>query len=151
MKYRDLANLFSDESTQVRTALRIYRCRPEIRKEIDVLLTSAAEPCGIYEIRPSGDEAPVCRISVRSLIHDYGLTPLDALLFIDWALRSDKDMQEALTSLLHRIQPPEVQPCIWPPAEEEVEAEYELQMAERAREEQRLKEEYRTIADKEIA
>lgn len=152
MKYKDIADLFSDESTQVRTALRVYRCRPEIREEIDRLLATETEPEGVYEIGPASHPELKCSISVQSLIHDYGLTPLDALIFLDWALRSDMDMRDAFSALLHRVLPPREQEGERPviEASPEVQEEYERIAAELSAEDARLKQEYLTIADRQI-
>lgn len=102
MKYKDICSLFKQRKMQVRMALRVRLCRPYVRKSIDEWLCTKREPSLTVMLSPKKENAKSIVLSAQSLIHDYGLSPLDALLFIDWANRTDKDIYKALNALVHR-------------------------------------------------
>lgn len=102
MKYKDVQKLFMQKSVQIKVALRIRQCKPYIRKAINEWLETAIEPNLEVIIAPKHAKGKSIRLSAQSLIHDYDMRPLDALFFIDWANRTDKDIHDALTALVHR-------------------------------------------------
>lgn len=152
MKYKDIISIFTQHSVKVKMALRIQRCSKPIRKEINEWLKTGYEP-NCHVVLPVKDvHGEQIELSTKFLINNYGFSPLDALLFIDSATRTEKDAYKAL-SILSRQFKNELRPLSkeeWSRVDSDVIDAYNAIV--RKEEETFIKEEkdYKTIAEEEI-
>lgn len=137
MTYKELSNLFTKKEVKIKMALRIFLCKPFIRKAINTWLEMGDEPTLEVRIAPEKANGKSMILSSQALIHDFLMEPLDALLFIDWAMRNDDNAYDALEVLTHSTKPfkVEITEDMWKHINPEVLKEREKI---RAREEQKL-------------
>lgn len=108
MKYKDIYDLFAgtDRTVGVKMAVRVSFCQPYVKTAVNKWLESGIEPDLTVELF---HKDKTLEISAQALIHEFGMQPLDALLFIDWANRSNKeDMIAAVTALRFRTIPDKI-------------------------------------------
>ena len=91
-------------------------------------------------------------LSVNILTQDYGFNVLDALLFLDWASQSDKDLYKALYALRHhsgerRMERIELSPSALSPG---VKAAYDKLIAKQQAKLEQQRKVYESIKDKDI-
>ena len=151
MKYKDICDLFVDKTIKIRTAVRVSFCKPYVRKAVNEWLKSGIEPDLTVELKFGRQEKSI-ELSAQSLIHDYGLSPLDALLFIDWANRSPQDALQALQSLRHKstFVPVSITEEMWKQVTPEVMEEYRKLVSEDKLKQERIERRYNEIANREI-
>ncbi len=151
MKYKDICDLFVDKTIKIRTAVRVSFCKPYVRKAVNEWLKSGIEPDLTVELKFGRQEKSI-ELSAQSLIHDYGLSPLDALLFIDWANRSPQDALQALQSLRHKstFVPVSITEEMWKQVTPEVMEEYRKLVSEDKLKQERIEQRYNEIANREI-
>ena len=151
MKYKDICDLFVDKTIKIRTAVRVSFCKPYVRKAINEWLKSGIEPDLTVELK-LGHQEKFLELSAQSLIHDYGLSPLDALLFIDWANRSPQDTLQALQSLRHKstFVPVVITEEMWKQVTPEVMEEYRKLLSEDRFKQEKIEQRYHEIENREI-
>lgn len=137
MKYKDISDLFTKKEAKIKMTLRISQCKPFVRKAINTWLETGDEPTLEVRIAPKKAKGKSIILSSEALIHDFLMAPLDALLFIDWAMRNDDNAYDALETLTHPTKPfaVEITEDMWKHINPEVLKEREKI---RAREEQKL-------------
>lgn len=101
MKYKDIAELFEKREAKIKMAIRVYQAKPFIREAIDKWLETGDEPCLEINVVPRKAQGKSMVLSARSLIHSFDMRPLDALLFMDRAIRDDDGAYEALSHLAY--------------------------------------------------
>ena len=151
MKYKDICDLFVDKTIKIRTAVRVSFCKPYVRKAVNEWLKSGIEPDLTVELKFGRQEKSI-ELSAQSLIHDYGLSPLDALLFIDWANRSPQDALQALQSLRHKstFVPVSITEEMWKQVTPEVMEEYRKLVSEDKLKQERIERRYNAPAHRAI-
>ena len=151
MKYKDICDLFVDKTIKIRTAVRVSFCKPYVRKAVNEWLKSGIEPDLTVELN-FGHREKSLELSAQSLIHDYGLSPLDALLFIDWANRSPQDTLQALQSLRHKstFVPVAITEEMWKQVTPEVMEEYRKLLSEDRLKQEKIEQRYHEIENREI-
>lgn len=152
MKYKDVYNMFTQHGQQIKMALRVRRCRPYIRKAINDWMTTREEPNLEVLLAPKRAQGKSVLLSAQSLIHEYGMSPLDALLFIDWANRTDRDIHEALYALVHRsdFKPTHITEEMWRQIDPEVMREFQAIESQKQQRISELQTEYDKIENFEI-
>lgn len=105
MKYKDISDLFTKKEAKIKMTLRISQCKPFVRKAINTWLETGDEPTLEVRIAPKKAKGKSVILSSEALIHDFLMEPLDALLFIDWAMRNDDNAYDALETLTHPTKP----------------------------------------------
>ncbi len=151
MKYSDICNLFKNRSSQIRMAIRVSYCKPYIRRAINKWLKTRVEPDLTVVLTPKGMDRTL-ELSAQTLIHLYGMSPLDALLFIDWANRENKDIEDALKSLsgYSRRSSVTITDDMWKKIDPEVLREYDKLQSADMEQSRQLELEYNRIKDREI-
>lgn len=149
MKYKDISNLFTKKEAKIKMALRIYQCKPFIRKAINTWLETGDEPTLEVRIAPEKAKGKSIILSSQVLIHDFLMEPLDALLFIDWAMRNDDNAHDALERLTKPTKPftVEITEDMWKRINPEVLQEREKIMVQEAKKLEKLEKMYNTLTD----
>lgn len=151
MKYSDICKLFDTRIAKITMPLRVWQCRSNVRKAINEWMETGREPNLTVELENSKGDRLI--LSAQSLIHDYGMKPLDALLFIDWANRSEKDCAQALEALVHHSDfhsfPP-ITDEMWKRIDPAVLEEYDKLKKQKEEKLKKLEAKYQEIEDSEI-
>lgn len=151
MTYKDIAELFSDRVLKVKMSIRVYYCKPYIRKAVDEWLKTGIGPDLTVALDCGGSD-DVFYLSAQALIDLYGLQPLDALLFIDWADGTANDALAALSVLRSKsvIVPLEITEDIWEKLSPGVKEEYRKIERQKEADFLRLEAKYKEIENTQI-
>lgn len=155
MKYKDIyaLDLFTTHEEKVRMAIRVYQAKLFIREAINAWLGTGEEPTLEVNVAPSHWKGESVLLSTQFLIHNSGMNPLDALLFIDWAIRDDAGAVDALeTWAKYRSTPFQVKITedMWKKIDPEVLREYEKLRQERIGKLKVLEDAYQLIKEEDL-
>lgn len=155
MKYKDIyaLDLFTTHEEKIRMAIRVYQAKLFIREAINAWLGTGEEPTLEVNVAPSHWKGESVLLSTQFLIHNSGMNPLDALLFIDWAIRDDAGAVDALeTWAKYRSTPFQVKITedMWKKIDPEVLREYEKLRQERIGKLKVLEDAYQLIKEEDL-
>lgn len=155
MKYKDIyaLDLFTTHEEKIRMAIRVYQAKLFIREAINAWLGTGEEPILEVNVAPSHWKGESVLLSTQFLIHNSGMNPLDALLFIDWAIRDDAGAIDALeTWAKYRSTPFQVKITedMWKKIDPEVLREYEKLRQERIGKLKVLEDAYQLIKEEDL-
>ncbi len=153
MKYEDIAKLFKKREAKIKMAVRVYQAKPFIREAIDKWLETGDEPCLEIYVAPQGTQGKSMLLSAQSLIHSFDMAPLEALLFMDGAIRDDAGAYEALNHLAYCRTKPftlEVTEEMLRGVDPELREEYENMRAEEEKKLKKLEQIYNEINEEEL-
>ena len=155
MKYKDIyaLDLFTTHEEKIRMAIRVFQAKLFIREAINAWLGTGEEPTLEVNVAPSHWKGESVLLSTQFLIHNSGMNPLDALLFIDWAIRDDAGAIDALeTWAKYRSTPFQVKITedMWKKIDPEVLREYEKLRQERIGKLKVLEDAYQLIKEEDL-